>query len=200
MGALGKIGLQGVRQGKWYYQGRWIVSELVPASIGSERSFLFQEKVLQTSTSPAHALKLANKSSSYVAQLLFKLLSPCWVSEQVRLCEPFKNRALVSYSPPALPELRPTDFQSQMLWRLIFLVWIFRARSTQCGAWTHCPSQMTSIPIIFLPLVDCYDRAFVPNQDASLPSLPFSTGLFLHIFAYGRDFLQSPSHSQKKLL
>ena len=34
----------------------------------------------------------------------------------------FVSRALVSYSLLVLPELSPTDFQSQTLWSLVFLV------------------------------------------------------------------------------
>lgn len=55
-----------------------------------------------------------------MAEALFKLLLLCWFSEQLSLCMgPFKNRVLVSYSLPTVPELSPIDFQSWTLWALL---------------------------------------------------------------------------------
>jgi len=39
----------------------------------------------------------------------------------------FMSRVSFSYSPVALPELNPADFQSQMLWGHIFPVQVLRA-------------------------------------------------------------------------
>lgn len=44
------------------------------------------------------------------------------------VCGPFKSRVFVSYSSPAIPDLSPTDYQSQVLWGLIFPVQIPRQR------------------------------------------------------------------------
>ena len=54
-----------------------------------------------------------------LTQTPFKLLPLHWDSACEILCAPFKDRVSASYIPPALPNISPVDFQSQMFWRLI---------------------------------------------------------------------------------
>lgn len=54
-----------------------------------------------------------------------------WAIEIV--CGPCKNGVSISYHPLALPEWSPTDFQSQTLWRLLFLCGYPRQRVPNMG-------------------------------------------------------------------
>lgn len=67
------------------------------------------------------------------------------VSEFV--CVPFKSRVSVSYSPPVLPDVSPVDFQSQMLWAMVFLVQVSQTGELNVGL-TPLSFRRTSVVVI----------------------------------------------------
>lgn len=69
-----------------------------------------------------HTLQLVNEFPSHMTQsvLVCYLCAKTWIKHVV--CKPFSSRILVSYSSLALLNISLADFQSQMLWGLIFSV------------------------------------------------------------------------------
>lgn len=62
----------------------------------------------------AHALKLVNKSPSYISQVLFKVLHLLDLRVTYTVCYTFKSQVSISYSPLALREINPTDYQNEL--------------------------------------------------------------------------------------
>lgn len=73
---------------------------------------------------------------------------------------PFESGVSVSCSPLALLELSPADFQSRMLWGLIYPVQVARVRGAQCESdplvgtlYLHYPSHLWVVPPTLLNVV-----------------------------------------------
>ena len=69
--------------------------------------------------SPGGSLRSASESDSGSFQTTASALG---LGAWEILCVPFKCGVFVSYRPLALPNISPTGFQSQMFWRLVFLM------------------------------------------------------------------------------
>lgn len=150
--------------------------------------FCSWRKFLEIPAPPAHSLKLVNNSPSCTVQALFKLLPLCWISEWVSLCVcplTVESQFLVGlwlsrdkpHSFSKLLQLSISDFQSQMLWQLIFPMQIPRIWDAQSGAWNPCFSGRTSSPVTSLRLVGYTLRAWVLARPHLCPSYPYQCGL-----------------------
>lgn len=76
-------------------------------------------------------------------------------------------------------ELSPTDFQSQMLWGLVFLVQIPRARVPTLGPDLHAPQGRPLVPVISLPFVGQSLRSLVP---CCMPAPPILLSIVFFLF------------------
>lgn len=135
------------------------IRKIVPANTSVPRGRSYRSLTLQ------HALKVVDKCPSLKAQVLYKLLPLCWVQEWVRLS------VGQSYRPPALLKLSPTDFQSQILRELTFLVHILEGR--RCSMWTLTSLQEGPPHLWYLShLWDGVLGVWVPTR---LPLCPYSS-------------------------
>ena len=79
---------------------------------GAQPHFLFPEKVPTNLCPSGMHLKSVNRSLTFMAHVLFKLLTVLGLRVSEIVHGPFKSRVLVTYSPQALLELNTTDIQN----------------------------------------------------------------------------------------
>ena len=71
--------------------------------------------------------KISQWLSLYEPSAFQAAASALGLRESKFVCNPLKNRVSVSHTPPALPDISPTGFQTQILWVFIFPVQVSQA-------------------------------------------------------------------------
>ena len=102
---------------------------------------------------------------------------------------PFKIRVSVSPTPPALQDVSPTSFQSQLLWRFIFLVQVLQAGDPDVGLRSLGP-QWGPLWLWYSLLLSCQARGMCVLTRPHLWSPIHHNGAFsFYILSYRKYVL-----------
>lgn len=112
---------------------------------------------------------------------------------------PFKNRSPVSYRPWAPPSVSPSSVQSQMFWKLLFLVQDPQAEGHNVGTGL-LSLRRTSVIVTFSCVCITTPRVCVLTASCLYHCYPFHCGSFYISLVVGNLYCLSSGCSQRQVL